>query len=558
MHDRIGAGTVVAVGAVLALTWSWTPAFAQDVATSGAASRGVATTAEWESAFVASTSELRDLVSRYSADRSALQRRWDVEYSAARRDRMREFYESWQGRLDEIDQLALGVEGRIDYVLLQNDLLYRLRRLDREAETFSEMAALLPFAQMVADLDETRRRMEPIDPARTAAALDSLIERVDELQDALEASLADDAGNAEDSTIEVPAAITAFRAAGVVEDLGENLEDWYEFYAGYDPLFTWWVEEPYTRAAEELESYREFLREEIVGIKPEGEEDGEEPIVGDPIGSEAIDVDLAHEMLAYSPAELIEIAEREYAWCVDQLELAAGTKVHKVQALSDDLAMALKTPSVRIVAPLPGKSAVGIEVPNKKRALVRLSELFQIPEINFDRSRIPVLLGKDSSGSPVVVDIADMPHLLLAGATGAGKTVCLNTIIMSMLMTQHPNDLKLLLVDPKMVEMAIYKDIPHLISPVVTDMKRAPDVLNWAATKMDERYDVLAEAGVRSIVGYNSVDATERADRNENDLPEPGTDRVVQGVIYNDLTAGPDRVYLFETSVSPANACRQY
>ena len=213
MHDRIGAGTVVAVGAVLALTCSWTPAFAQDVATSGAASRGVANPAEWESAVVASTSELRDLVSRYSADRSALQRRWDVEYSAARRDRMREFYESWQGRLDEIDQLALGVEGRIDYVLLQNDLLYRLRRLDREAETFSEMAALLPFAQMVADLDETRRRMEPIDPARTAAALDSLIERVDELQDALEASLADDAGNAEDSTIEVPAAITAFRAA---------------------------------------------------------------------------------------------------------------------------------------------------------------------------------------------------------------------------------------------------------------------------------------------------------------------------------------------------------
>jgi len=202
-----------------------------------------------------------------------------------------------------------------------------------------------------------------------------------------------------------------------------------------------------------------------------------------------------------------------------QLELAAGTKVHKVQALSDDLAMALKTPSVRIVAPIPGKSAVGIEVPNKKRALVRLSELFEQPDIDFDRYEIPMCLGKDSSGSPVVADMAEMPHLLIAGATGSGKTICLNTIIMSMLMTQHPNDLKLLLVDPKMVEMACFKDIPHLISPVVTDMKRAPDVLNWAATKMDERYDVLAEAGVRSIVDYNNVGADELASRSERELP---------------------------------------
>jgi S-DNA-T family DNA segregation ATPase FtsK/SpoIIIE len=203
-----------------------------------------------------------------------------------------------------------------------------------------------------------------------------------------------------------------------------------------------------------------------------------------------------------------------------QLELAAGTKVHKVQALSDDLAMALKTPSVRIVAPIPGKSAVGIEVPNKKRALVRLSELFEEPEVNLDKYEIPLLLGKDTSGSPVVSDMAEMPHLLIAGATGSGKTICLNTIIMSMLMTQHPKDLKLLLVDPKMVEMACFKDIPHLISPVVTDMKKAPDVLNWAATKMDERYDVLAEAGVRSIVDYNSVGAEELESRSERELPE--------------------------------------
>ena len=320
MNNRTRARAVVAIGTVLALTCTWTLASAQDAVAQNAAA---STTTDWESAVVASTSELRDLVARYSADRSALLRRWNVDYSPARRERMREFYEAWQTRLDRVGKAALGVEGSIDYVLLQNDLRYRLRRLDREAETLAEMSALLPFAGPIADFVETRYRMEPIDPARTAAALDSLIESVEGVQEALEASLSEDDGAPEAST-EVPARIEAFRAAGAVEDLGESLEDWYEFYAGYDPLFTWWVEEPYTRAAEKLESYREFLREKIVGIKPEGEEDGEEPIVGDPIGVDAIDVDLTHEMLVYSPAELIQIAEREYAWCVDQLKLAAA------------------------------------------------------------------------------------------------------------------------------------------------------------------------------------------------------------------------------------------
>ncbi len=320
MNKRTRARAVVAIGTVLALTCTWTPASAQDAVARNAAA---STTTDWESALVASTSELRDLVARYSADRSALLRRWNVDYSPARRERMREFYESWQTRLGRVGKADRGVEGSIDYVLLQNDLRYRLRRLDREAETFADMSALLPFAGPIAEFVETRYRMEPIDPARTAAALDSLIESVEGVQEALEASLSEDDG-ASEATMEVPAAIDALRAAGTVEDLGESLGDWYEFYAGYDPLFTWWVEEPYTRAAEKLESYREFLREKIVGIEPEDEEDGEEPIVGDPIGVDAIDVDLTHEMLVYSPAELIQIAEREYAWCVDQLELAAG------------------------------------------------------------------------------------------------------------------------------------------------------------------------------------------------------------------------------------------
>jgi len=308
MDNRNRTRTVFAIGAVLALTCTWTPVSAQDAPL--AAANAAAT--EWETPLEASTSELRDLVARYSADRSALQRRWSVAYSPARRERMREFYESWQGRLTRIGQAARGVEGSIDYVLLQNDLRYRLQRLDREAETFSEMAPLIPFAGPIADLVEAQYAMEPIDPERSAAVLDSLVESVEAVQEQLEASLEEDGSP--------PAKIDAFRAASVVEDLGESLEDWFEFYAGYDPLFTWWVKEPYTRAAEELESYREFLREKIVEIEPEGDE----PIVGDPIGAEAIDVDLAHEMLAYSAEGLIEIAEREYAWCVEQLKLVAG------------------------------------------------------------------------------------------------------------------------------------------------------------------------------------------------------------------------------------------
>ncbi|MGW8283371.1 MAG: DUF885 family protein, partial [Gemmatimonadota bacterium] len=276
-----------------------------------------------ETEVVASTSELRDLVTRYSTDRSALLRRWQVVYSAERRTRMKQFYESWQQKLDEIDQSELSVEGSIDYVLLENELRYRLQLLDREADTFEGMAALLPFVATIAELDATRRSGEPMDPEDTAATLDSLIDGVTKVREGIETALAADAGDRAASTgesVPVPEPIAAFRAAGVVEQMRATLEDWYEFYAGYDPLFTWWVEEPYTRAEETLESYLTFLREKIVGIEPEGDE----PIVGDPIGAKALEIDLEHEMLVYSAEELIEIAEREYAWCIGQLKLAAA------------------------------------------------------------------------------------------------------------------------------------------------------------------------------------------------------------------------------------------
>ncbi|MEE9199989.1 MAG: DNA translocase FtsK 4TM domain-containing protein, partial [Candidatus Brocadiales bacterium] len=191
-----------------------------------------------------------------------------------------------------------------------------------------------------------------------------------------------------------------------------------------------------------------------------------------------------------------------------ELELAPGTKVSRVMSLSEDLAMALKARSVRVVAPLPGKSTVGIEVPNRKRRHVGLRELLEIIQegkVNLEESAIPLPLGRDITGYPIYCDLAGMPHLLIAGTTGSGKSICLNSLILSILYLMSREDLKLLLVDPKLVEFSPFKDVPHLISPVVTDIKEAQAVLEWAVNKMDERYGLLARVGVRNIAEYNKL-----------------------------------------------------
>ncbi len=188
-----------------------------------------------------------------------------------------------------------------------------------------------------------------------------------------------------------------------------------------------------------------------------------------------------------------------------ELELEAGLRLSKVTALADDLAIALRVPSVRVVAPIPGKNTVGVEVPNDVRVMVRLKELLQNCRADFESKRIPLFLGKDVSGKPLVVDMAKMPHLLIAGRTGTGKSVCLNTLILSMLMTRSPQQVKMLMIDPKMVELSPYMRIPHLMHPVITDMKKAEAVLGWAVDKMEERYDLLARVGVRHLDSYNKL-----------------------------------------------------
>ncbi len=196
-----------------------------------------------------------------------------------------------------------------------------------------------------------------------------------------------------------------------------------------------------------------------------------------------------------------------------ELELAPGTKVGKIINLSDDIAIALKAPSVRVVAPIPGKSTIGIEVPNTHRKPVQMRELYETASKDIHKRTIPLLLGKDIAGYPLISDLAAMPHLLVAGTTGSGKSVCLNSIILSILLFQRPEELKLILIDPKMVEFSAFKDIPHLIAPVVTDMKKAAGVLEWAVAKMDERYKLLARAGVRDLAAYNRLSDSEKLKR---------------------------------------------
>lgn len=201
------------------------------------------------------------------------------------------------------------------------------------------------------------------------------------------------------------------------------------------------------------------------------------------------------------------------------VRLAPGTRVSALQAVSSDVARSLRAVNIRIVANQAGKDTVGVEVPNPTKEKVRLKELMSNAEA-FRDMKLPMFLGKDAAGDPLIADLTKMPHMLIAGTTGSGKSVCMNAIIMSFLFTQKPNELKLVLVDPKMVEMSQFKSIPHLMCPVVTEMAKAAAILEWAVGKMDERYELLAEAGCRDISGYNSMSWEELKEAFDPQSPE--------------------------------------
>ncbi len=196
-----------------------------------------------------------------------------------------------------------------------------------------------------------------------------------------------------------------------------------------------------------------------------------------------------------------------------ELELGAGVKVSQIAALANDMARALGAGAVRVVAPMPGKHTIGIEVPNSEKEKVRMRDMMQLAADRPGKMQIPLFLGKDSSGEALVSDLASMPHLLIAGTTGSGKSVCISSIITGILLTKKPDEVKLILIDPKMVEMTLFNTIPHLMCPIVTETPRAVQILEWATVKMDERYALLAEARVKNIAEYNSLGVEEIINR---------------------------------------------
>jgi uncharacterized protein (DUF885 family) len=256
----------------------------------------------------AGASELRDAVGRFDEDLAALRRRYDAEHSPARAGALRAFYGGWLDRLREVDFGRLGLQGKVDYVLLTNRVRRDLALIAREETRFAEMAPFLPFAATILDLHDRRRALETPDPATTGRVVARLAARIDSVRSRLE-----------DTAAQRPGKIVALRAAETIQSLQQTLKRWYDFHAGYDPVVTWWAKQPYQRADSALGRYGRMLRERIVGVKP-GED---EPIVGDPIGRAALIEDLGFEMIAYGPEDLVAIAEREFAWCEAEMKRAA-------------------------------------------------------------------------------------------------------------------------------------------------------------------------------------------------------------------------------------------
>jgi len=231
-----------------------------------------------------------------------------------------------------------------------------------------------------------------------------------------------------------------------------------------------------------------------------------------------------------------------------ELELDPGIKVQRVLSLQDNLAMAMKAEhGVRIIAPIPGKATIGLEIPNAEKHKVCMRPILESPTFRAKAGTLPLILGRDAVGNPLFPDLATMPHLLIAGTTGSGKSVCLNSIILSLMILKKPHEVKLILVDPKQVEMTDFKGIPHLLCPVVTDMKLASGVLTWAVQKMEQRYERMSHVGVRNIASFNKMTTEERLSRLPQDTPpDDYTDNMPYIVIIVDefadlmMTAGKE------------------
>ena len=318
-------------------------------------------------------SELAAVVERYRSDRSALGRRYGVEYSPARSKRMEEFTGQWLTRLRDVSFDRLSQEGRVDYVLLRNELEYEQYQLERGRKQFTETQGYTPFASTVFDLVETRRQLKPLSQQEAGRTLSQLAKQVDSIRKSVEkvAAAKVDTTNARTRDSLRTARFIGFRTAGFVENLRTTLGQWYRYYSGYDPLFTWWAEDPYKKADDAFKAYTKVLRERVVGIR-DGDND---PIIGDPIGAAGLAADLAHEMMPYTPERLIAIAEREYAWCEAEMK-----KASREMGFGDDWRKAIEKVKNTFVEP--GKQPDLIrDLAHEAEEFVEKRELVTVPPL---------------------------------------------------------------------------------------------------------------------------------------------------------------------------------
>lgn len=330
-------------------------------------------------------SDLRQIVERFSEDRSVLGRFHSVD-SPRQRDRMRAYYSEWEERLDRMDYEALNHEGKIDWVLLRNRIRYETDRLEVEAELESRIEPIVPFQQALVGLQESRRDLEGVQPREAADLLNDVTGQIAEARETARQAIQNDR-TLPDGTAFTP--VVALRAADRVNELRQSTGSWFNFFDGYDPMFSWWVRTPYEAFSEAIGGYANFLRQEGAGVSP-----GQDPIIGDPLGREALALDLRNEMIAYSPEELLELAEHELEWGTERLREAA-----QEMGYGDDWHAALEHVKEQYVEPGEQIHLV-TELAREAEAWLAERDLVTVPELATEIWRMEMLSPQQQRTAP--------------------------------------------------------------------------------------------------------------------------------------------------------------
>ncbi len=373
---------------LLAVTLVLAPALQAQSAERGPVRAGDSYAASLALPLRGTTSELRETVERFTLDESAIAHRYPADWSRAHRDAARGFYRGWQGRLAALDFAKLSQDGKVDYLLLRQAITHRLSLLDLEERRLAEIAPLLPFGETIRALDESMERIDSVAPERAAGLLTGIAKQADSARKAIESG--DSASR--------PSRIVAYRASQAIETHRLLLQHWKQHYSGYDPLFTWWAAAPYARADSTLTAYRKTLREKVVGIQP-GQDD---PIIGDPLGRDALLRDIAYEMIPYTPEELIAIGEAQLAWCQSEMKKAA-----REMGLGDDWHAALERVKQQHAAPGAQPQLVK-RLADEATDWVTARNLVTVPPLARDDWRLIMLTADEQKVNPFFLGGSDI------------------------------------------------------------------------------------------------------------------------------------------------------